>query len=377
MKDMRGVLQELKPALLMVLTQITSASTNMLYKVALNDGVSIRVVTAYRLTFATAFAVLLALIFERGSLFHNLFFGSIAFISATYSTAISNLIPVVTFVLAFFCGLEKLNIRTLAGNAKVFGTIIGIGGSMLLTFVKGPETNIWTFHIHLLHKHGALHSESSRNKILGILCAFGSCFSYAIWLIIQTSMSKEYSSHYSATALMSIMGALQSAVFALCVEKDWSQWKLGWNIMLLTAAYAGFVSCLTVSITAYCVRGKGPLYASIFSPLSLVIVAIAANLMLDENLYLGSIIGAVLIVGGLYMVLWGKSKENTVVPTMAKETIQEVEAIEIVVTPTVEHDNNDRSNNRQSNDATDEHEITEIENDGKEEDIASKKFSKT
>lgn len=57
-------------------------------------------------------------------------------------------------------------------------------------------------------------------------------------MILQAKMSKEYHGHYSSTALMSLMGAIQATVFALCVEKDWSQWRLGWNIRLLTAAYS-------------------------------------------------------------------------------------------------------------------------------------------
>lgn len=54
-------------------------------------------------------------------------------------------------------------------------------------------------------------------------------------------MSKEYPSHHSSTALMALMGALQASAYALCVEKDWSQWKLGWNIRLLTAAFAVYM----------------------------------------------------------------------------------------------------------------------------------------
>lgn len=51
-------------------------------------------------------------------------------------------------------------------------------------------------------------------------------------------MSERYPSHYSGTALMSIMGTIQAVVFALCMERDWSQWKLGWNIRLLTVSYS-------------------------------------------------------------------------------------------------------------------------------------------
>lgn len=54
-------------------------------------------------------------------------------------------------------------------------------------------------------------------------------------------MSEEYPCQFSSTALMCVMGAIQAVVFALCMEKDWSQWKLGWNIRLLTVAYSVYI----------------------------------------------------------------------------------------------------------------------------------------
>lgn len=40
-------------------------------------------------------------------------------------------------------------------------------------------------------------------------------------------------------------------------------------------------------LIAWCVHIKGPLYASTFHPLFLVLVAIGGSLLLDEKLYLG------------------------------------------------------------------------------------------
>jgi len=51
-------------------------------------------------------------------------------------------------------------------------------------------------------------------------------------------MSERYPTHYSSTALISFWASLVSIVLALCFERDLSQWKLGWNIRLLTVAYA-------------------------------------------------------------------------------------------------------------------------------------------
>lgn len=46
-------------------------------------------------------------------------------------------------------------------------------------------------------------------------------------------------------------------------------------------------SGIMMVMIAWCVRMRGPLFASVFNPLMLVLVAIAGSLMLDENLYLG------------------------------------------------------------------------------------------
>lgn len=65
MRDIRKVVNGLKPGLMMVLVQITFASVHVLYKFAINNGMSVRVLTAYRLIFAAACTIPLALIFER------------------------------------------------------------------------------------------------------------------------------------------------------------------------------------------------------------------------------------------------------------------------------------------------------------------------
>ncbi|OIW13617.1 hypothetical protein TanjilG_07959 [Lupinus angustifolius] len=354
MKGIYNVLHGLKPVMLMVMVQVAFTAVNVLYKLAINDGMSVRVATAYRLAFGSAFTVPLALISERknrpkltwrvlfmaflcglfgGSLFQNLFYEALALTSATFVSAIYNLIPAITFILAISCGLEKLNLRAARGKAKVLGTVIGIGGTMFLTFYKGVEIDIWPFHINLLHSNGHKIPSHAGNKLVGVLCAIASCFSYALWLIIQAKMSIEYPSHYSSTALMSTAGAIQAIVYGLCVERDWNQWKLGWNIRLLTVAYSGMVgSGLVFIVIAWCIHMRGPLFASVFNPLMLVLVAVASSLMLNENLCLGSVVGAVLIVCGLYMVLWGKKKEmknkSQLVPS---EIIKETEVIEVVV----------------------------------------------
>ncbi|CAI0375691.1 unnamed protein product [Linum tenue] len=133
----------------------------------------------------------------------------------------ANLVPAITFILAV----------SFRGKAKLAGTLVGIGGAMLLTFYKGSVLDTWSTHVDLLHSPPPPHSghvaADHQNRGLGALFAVGSCCSYALWLIVQAKMGERYPCPYSATALMCIMGSIQAVVYALCTERDWTQWKLG------------------------------------------------------------------------------------------------------------------------------------------------------
>jgi len=87
--------------------------------------------------------------------------------------------------------------------------------------------------------------------------------------------------------------------------------KLADDVLL----YVPFVQGIVTSSIAYYVQGlviqkTGPVFASAFSPLMMIIVAVMGSFILSEKIYLGGVLGAVLIVAGLYSVLWGKHKET-------------------------------------------------------------------
>ncbi|ONK66373.1 uncharacterized protein A4U43_C06F7090 [Asparagus officinalis] len=240
-----------------------------------------------------------------GALAQNLYVVNVKLTSATFATAMTNLIPAITFVMAVIFRLERLGIKSVSGQAKVLGTIVGIGGAMTLTFYKGADINLFSSKFDLFKSSldiGGIHQQSA-DHVISSLLAVATCFSYAIWLIIQAKMSQAYPCHYSNTALMCLMAAVQANVYALCMDRHWDHWRLGFDVRLLTVVYVGVVaSALILTVLSWCIKQKGPLYASVFNPLMLVIVAFLGSLLLDEKLHVGSIIGAVLIVIGLYMV---------------------------------------------------------------------------
>jgi len=100
----------------------------------------------------------------------------------------------IIYILSIFHRLEKLNWGLVEGKAQVIGTVIGIGGAMLMIFYKGVEINIWSSNINLMHQHRNQNGlmdpkhEDFSNNILGVPCAIASVCSFSLWLIIQVSL---------------------------------------------------------------------------------------------------------------------------------------------------------------------------------------------
>ncbi|KAJ8476483.1 hypothetical protein OPV22_020210, partial [Ensete ventricosum] len=90
-----------------------------------------------------------------------------------------------------------------------------------------------------------------------------------------------------------------------------------------------FASGISFTLLGWCIKKKGPVYASVFNPLMLVLVAILSSLLLNEKLYLGCLLGAALIVIGLYIVLWGKGREASKIDeeSLAEATRQSIDVV--------------------------------------------------
>ncbi|TKY75204.1 WALLS ARE THIN protein 1 [Spatholobus suberectus] len=84
-------------------------------------------------------------------------------------------------------------------------------------------------------------------------------------------------------------------------------------------------SGIAFAVQIWCIDRGGPVFVAVYQPVQTLVVAIMASVALGEEFYLGGIIGAVLIVVGLYFVLWGKSAERK----FAKE--------QVAITSTPEH----------------------------------------
>lgn len=246
-------------------------------------------------------------------MYHNLCLASLTSASTTFVSGIINVTPIITFVLGLIVRrktkrLETLACRTSVGKMKLAGIMLSIGGVMLLAFWRRIEINFPT-KFSFLPQHYPKTKDHSV-QILGLALAIIATFSNATFLTIQAKFKEDIHNIYLIPFMMNLMGAIQSVVYALCVERDWEQWKLGWNIRFWASSFGGvFGSGLTTTLIVWCISEMGPLFVSTFNPIGLILMSLAGSLLLDETLYVTSVVAIVLIIAATLLVLYGKLKE--------------------------------------------------------------------
>ncbi|MBA0677193.1 hypothetical protein Goari_018612 [Gossypium aridum] len=320
---LRNMLNKVKPYLSMVSLQFGYAGMFIISMVSLKHGMSNFILATYRHLAATIiiapfafllekFPLLLPLIFLDHTLpvlDQNLYFLGMKYTSATYASAFLNIVPAVTFIMAMIFRLEKINVKKIRSVAKIIGTAITVMGAMVMTLYKGPIIDFFKSGgaIH----HGTTTESADKNRVAVTIMLLGSVFCGSSFFILQSFTLKKYPAELSLTAWICFMGMLEGAGVSLVMVRDLSAWKIGWDSRLLAATYSGVVcSGITFYAQGVVIRKRGPVFVTSFSPLCMIITAALGAIILAEKLHLGSILGAIIIVLGLYTVVWGKSKDG-------------------------------------------------------------------
>ncbi|XP_021301857.1 WAT1-related protein At2g37450 [Sorghum bicolor] len=300
----------------MVVVQAIMVGMVLLSKMALNAGMRPMVLIVYRSIVAAIVVAPLAFVFERVVLAMGLYYYGLQSTSAAYSAIFLNLIPIVTFIIAIILRAEDLALRTWPGRTKVLGAVLCVGGTMVVSLLKGPLLHLWPRTLAdaeapaAAASPGGGSSHSHHGMVTGTLFLCGSCLSYALWLIVQARLAKVFPSKYWMTMLTCVVGSLESLVVGMCISHDHAEWALKWDMQLLTVVYSGVLNTgVTFVLISWAVSRRGPIYPPMFNSLSLIVATILDSVLLGTNIYLGSVLGTLLIVVGLYAFLWGKGKE--------------------------------------------------------------------
>ncbi|CAL1373747.1 unnamed protein product [Linum trigynum] len=332
----------------MLFIQLAYGISNILIKISLDKGLNPFVLVVYRHAIAFLLLAPFAYVLERkqrpalslsvmvkilalsslGTTLHlNIYYAGLTYTTATVASALSNVIPSLTFAMALLLGMEQVKVGCGRGRAKVLGTMICVAGSLVFTFWKGGS--LFQGHLALqqplleisysANQDGADH-DKNRSSIKGSALILTSYIAWSGWLILQGIVCKVYPARLSLNAWICFFASIQSSMLALLFARDPALWKLKleWNVELATIMYCGVViSTLVYYLQTLCISKKGPVFAAMFSPLLLVIVGAFSSIAFAEQLHLGSLVGALIIILGLYSVLWGKSGDHTALSTTA------------------------------------------------------------
>uniref|UniRef100_A0A0D9UY44 WAT1-related protein n=1 Tax=Leersia perrieri TaxID=77586 RepID=A0A0D9UY44_9ORYZ len=277
-----------KPYVIVIVIHVIFTGLYVVSKAAFDHGMNTFIYIFYRQAFASVLLLLLAINLERNTISLNVNNLGLKYTTSTVQAATAN--------------SEVIRLRTLPGAAKVAGVGLCLAGVLVIAFYAGPA-------IGPVNHHRAFGGGGQRGKgkkwMLGTVPA-GSVHRD----MVAVDRADGYPSKLLATALQCTLSAAQSLPLAAAVEHDQAAWRLRFDAGLLAVAYSGvFVTGVSYYLQAWCIEKKGPVFLAMSYPLSFVFTIFFSSFILGEVVHLGSVVGGVLMVAGLYSVLWGKSKE--------------------------------------------------------------------
>ncbi|CAJ1971864.1 unnamed protein product [Sphenostylis stenocarpa] len=354
-----------KSYLIILSLQFGSAGMYLITMDALNKGMSHYVFVVYRNVIASVALAPFAFFFERKvrpkmtvRIFSEIMavafveiildqcftFMGMKYTSASFASAVMNSVPSITFVLAIIFRLERMNLREVGCLAKISGTVITLGGAFLMALYKGPALHFVGSSATNNGQPENVNDPSGNHWLIGACFLLIGCAGFAAFYILQAITLRKYPAEMSLATWICFIGALQSSAVSIFMERNNPHvWSLAWDSRLLAYAYSGIVtSAIQFYVQGMVIKTTGPVFVTAFNPLRMIIVTALACLVLSEKLHLGSIIGGVVVVIGLYLVVWGKAKEqkkkHLMPPSPEKVTLQRQQQLPLTV---LKNDGND------------------------------------
>ncbi|KAJ3704401.1 hypothetical protein LUZ61_008106 [Rhynchospora tenuis] len=162
------------------------------------------------------------------------------------------------FILALI-GMETLKAKSFHGIAKAVGVVLCLCGVMVVAFYVGPVINPLNHH-HLLHPRSSPPPlvRSTGTQIIGTFLLLLSATAASLLLIIQgLILNKECPSNLLFNTIQCVFSTIQSFVVALAFERDFSKWKMGFDVRLLGVVYFGLCSGgIQWYLQAWCLQKK-------------------------------------------------------------------------------------------------------------------------
>ncbi|KAJ4848505.1 hypothetical protein Tsubulata_047760, partial [Turnera subulata] len=192
-------------------------------------------------------------------------FKGLEYSSPTLSSAMGNLVPAFTFILAlilrsspfwyfalkfdrkqlnFLDGykqptsiMERLVLRSSSTQAKIMGTVVSISGALVVTLYKGPIVWPTPSGTQSISLHQSLASSHSNWVIGGLLLATD----YVVWsilFVVQKQIMEMYPAELIVVFLFYATATIISAPVCFIAENNLSSWILGPDVKLAAVIYS-------------------------------------------------------------------------------------------------------------------------------------------
>ncbi|XP_073223281.1 WAT1-related protein At3g30340-like isoform X2 [Cicer arietinum] len=265
-----------KPVCILIVVNIALAFVNLFLKMVLNEGMDYMSIVTYRQAISFIFMAPIAWFYERKhkleahiicllflsalvgvTLPQYLFLLGLENTSATFSCAFLNMVPVFTFIMSLPFGIEKVNMKSKSGKTKVLGTIVCIGGVLLLALYKGISfNNPQSQHIANRYTSAPPPAAKLEKWIIGSILLTAGCILWSSWFIIQAKISKKYPCQYSSTAILSLFAAIQSTTATFAIKRNNASWIIKGKLEIMCILYTYCRICLGYCWHVYSFMGK-------------------------------------------------------------------------------------------------------------------------
>ncbi|CAM6094519.1 unnamed protein product [Calypogeia fissa] len=246
-------------------------------------------------------------------------------------------VPVFTAVLAVLLGTEAWNFQRFDGKVKVGGIFLSVSGALLMALYKGPA--IFGDGYDIDNYLGAVGGKPSPEPVgwfgsalismglsmwhVGIVCLVGNCMFLAVYFAYQAPVLKAYPHSLTVTAYSYFFGACLMVLTSVFSVSGIGAFSLT-GTEIYSVLYAGIAaSAINYMIMSYSNKVLGPSLVSLYMPLQPLTSAILSRAFLGSTIFLGNIIGGILILSGLFCTTWARNEADRILSRARLPVIEE------------------------------------------------------
>jgi len=151
-----------------------------------------------------------------------------------------------------FFRVESLNMKSKAGCAKILGTLLSLGGVLLLSLYKGVAVTHQTSgtpppaaasasssqQAAAVQVVEAAGNDDKKIWMLGTVALLANCLFFSLWLLLQSRLTKKYPALYSSTAFMFFISTLQAGALTVTIQRHTSVWIVTNKLEIVTILYS-------------------------------------------------------------------------------------------------------------------------------------------